>query len=70
MLGEDLYFWLVHYSLHQVIPITAVTTGHLYDVYWQHVLLVLAVLPHDQLHLWFHCSLYEGCEKALNMLSD
>ena len=69
MLGEDLYFWLVHYSLHQVIPITAVTTSILYDVYWQHLVLLLAVLPHDQLHLQIHCSLYEGCEKALHMLS-
>ena len=70
MLGEDLYFWLVHYSLHQVIPITKATTGYLYVVYWQHVLLVLVVLPHDQLHLQIHCSLYEGCEKVLNMLSN
>ena len=67
MLGEDLYFWLVHYSLHQVIPITAAI---FYDVYWQHLVLLLAVLPHDQLHLQIHCTLYEGCGQALKMLSN
>ena len=67
MLGEDLYFWLVLYSLHQVITITTVTPSHCYNVYWQHLVLIL---PHAHLHLQIHCSLYEGCEKALNMLSN
>ena len=70
MLDEDLYSCLGHYSLHQHIPITAAKTGQLYDVYWQHVLLLLAELPCDQLHLQIHCTLYEGCEQALPMLSD
>ena len=70
MLGEGLYSCLGHYSLHQHIPIAAANTGQLYDVYWQHILLLLAELPRDQLHLQIQCTLYKGCEQPLNMLSD
>ncbi len=40
MLGEDLSFWLVYYSLHQVIPITAAIfmmyTGNILSCFWQY----------------------------------
>ena len=37
---------------------------------WQHVLLLLAVLLHDQLHLQVRGIPYEGCEQALSTLSN
>ena len=35
-----------------------------------HLVLQLAELPHDQLHLQVHFILYDGCEQSLSMLID